>query len=213
MTACLDHCTDYFLQSIIGCNNVTTMSALHWWLSGAENTQTDWSRNQSPPLVGPHPEMGWVKLDGGSWCQSQAMQSRTLQAHTLPSANGRPVFWTTDQWWGGTAAGSDVPSVTCLPRVWVCTGASHLSTISDFRPKTDPRAQCIRRWLPTLFILNDYPNLECKWLMNYSENPWKCLLSRSKLNWEILEVARLAEPFTLTVFMVHYFHYINNYSF
>ena len=45
--------------------------------------------------------------------------------------------------------------------------------------------------------------------MNSSENPWEC----PRPNLEILEVAGQAGPFTLTVFMVHYIHSINNYSF
>ena len=48
------------------------------------------------------------------------------------AANQRPVLWPADQWEGGTAAGSDVQSVTCLAvSEWVCTVSGALARLAS----------------------------------------------------------------------------------
>ena len=84
------------IQSITVCNTVTTMSAL----MAVRSSEYDCEQKpvSATCWLGPHPGMGWVKLDGDwSWCQCQGMQSRTLRHTGQSAANQRPVCWAADQ--------------------------------------------------------------------------------------------------------------------
>ena len=147
-----DHCTECFL----GASNQSLSAILwpqwvHWWLSGAQNT-TESLQSVGHLLAWSAPGDG---LSETSWRLDLVPVPGYAEQNTRhtprSAANQRPGLRAADQWGGRTAAGSDVPSVTCLAvSERVCLVCTHwrpsppriscLSTISDFRPKTDPKS-------------------------------------------------------------------------
>ena len=184
------------IQSISVCNPVTTRCTddCQELRIGLATQKPVWTTC----WLGPHPGMGWVKLDGDwSWCQCQGMQSRTLR-HT--GASQQPIRGQYCELLTNERPGQQpAQMLPAWPSVWVCTHwrPSLPSLVSHLRcqpPKTDPRAHGAS-W-PVLSLCLSQS------LMNSSENPWEC----PRLHLEILEVAGQAGPFTLTVFTVHYIH-------